>query len=77
MVLVPAEPGRTRIHDVIYQVASILPSKGRPTKIIDELVAGPPGRHRGCTEIVIGRHCAVVPTARIHAETCDIRTESA
>lgn len=77
-VLVPAERGRTRIHEVIYQelVRGVIDpaSKEAYLGIIDELVAqGAQGVIAGCTEIelLIGQSDLTVPlfpTARIHAE---------
>ena len=77
-VLVPEEPGRTLIHDVIYDelVRGIISptSKAAYLAVIGELVdQGARGIVAGCTEIelLIGPGDVPVPyfpTARIHAE---------
>ncbi len=77
-VLVPPEPGRTRIHDVIYDelVRGVIDpaSKAAYLGIINELVAqGAQGVIAGCTEIelLVDQSDLAVPffpTARIHAE---------
>lgn len=76
-VLVPDEPDRTTIHDVIYDelVRGIVrpESKARYLEIIDDLVSrGATGVIAGCTEIELLIDAADVripffPSARIHA----------
>jgi len=76
-VLVPEEPGRTDVHDVIYQelVRGVISevSKARYLDIIDSLVAnGAQGVIAGCTEIELLIHQAdlqvpLFPTAYLHA----------
>ena len=77
-VLVPAEPGRTLIHNVIYNelVRGVInpASKATYLDVIGDLIAqGAQGVIAGCTEIelLIGPADLAVPlfpTARIHAE---------
>lgn len=77
-VLVPEEPGRTRVHEVIYSelVRGVISpdSKQAFVDIIGELIdQGAEGVIAGCTEIelLIGQDELAVPlfpTARIHAE---------
>lgn len=77
-VLVPDEPDRTTVHDVIYEelVRGVVDpgSKQRYLAVIDRLVArGAEGVIAGCTEIelLIGAADVPVPffpTTRIHAE---------
>lgn len=76
-VLVPEEPDRTTVHDVIYDelVLGVVDdgSRHRYLEIIDRLVAaGAEGVIAGCTEIellVEPRHVTVpyFPTTRLHA----------
>ncbi len=77
-VLVPGEPGRTRVHEVIYGelVRGVInpDSKQAYLDIIGELIhEGAQGVIAGCTEIelLLGQDDLPVPffpTARIHAE---------
>ena len=77
-VLVPQEPGRTRVHEVIYSelVRGVINPDSRQAylDIIGELIdQGAEGVIAGCTEIelLIGQDDLAVPlfpTARIHAE---------
>ncbi|MDZ7676191.1 MAG: aspartate/glutamate racemase family protein [Acidimicrobiales bacterium] len=77
-VLVPAEPDRTVVHDVIYEelVRGIVSptSKQQYLEVIDRLVDdGAEGVIAGCTEIelLLGQEDLAVPffpTTRIHAE---------
>lgn len=77
-VLVPDEPGRTLIHNVIYNelVRGIINPKSKQTylHIIDELTEkGAQGVIAGCTEIeLLIQHSDLAvplfPTARLHAE---------
>lgn len=77
-VMVPTEPERARVHDVIYQelVRGLIKpdSKRAYLEIIDALTArGAEGVIAGCTEIelLIGQDDLAVPlfpTAQIHAE---------
>ena len=77
-VLVPAEPGRTLIHNVIYEelVRGVInpTSKAAYLDVISDLIGqGAQGVIAGCTEIelLIGQADLTVPlfpTARIHAE---------
>lgn len=77
-VLVPDEPDRTVVHDVIYDelVQGVVApaSKAQYLAIIDRLVArGAEGVIAGCTEIelLVGPDDVTVPyfpTARLHAE---------
>ena len=77
-ILVPDEPGRTLIHEVIYDelVRGVInpASKKAYLDVIDDLVhAGAQGVIAGCTEIelLIGQQDLAVPlfpTARLHAE---------
>lgn len=76
-VIVPDEPGRTRIHDVIYDelVRGVVSSESKQAylEIIDQLVErGATGVIAGCTEIelLVGSDDVDVPyfpTAAIHA----------
>ena len=77
-VLVPDEPGRTLVHDVIYGelVRGIIDpaSKQAYLEVIDELVQrGAQGVIAGCTEIELllaqsDLDVPLFPTARLHAE---------
>ena len=77
-VLVPDEPGRTLIHQVIYDelVRGVLnpASKKAYLDVIDELIGnGAQGVIAGCTEIELLIQQAdlavpLFPTARLHAE---------
>jgi aspartate racemase len=77
-VLVPEEPGRKLVHDVIYEELVLGRVEGRSRtayrEIMDALVArGAEGIILGCTEItlLVGAGDAQVPlfdTTRIHAE---------
>jgi aspartate racemase len=77
-VLVPDEPGRTMVHDVIYGelVRGVInpASKQAYREVIDGLVArGARGVIAGCTEIELlieagDLNVPLFPTARIHAE---------
>jgi aspartate racemase len=77
-VLVPGEPNRTRVHQVIYGelVRGVINPASKQTylDIVDELIhEGAQGIIAGCTEIelLIGQDDLPVPffpTARIHAE---------
>jgi len=75
--LIPEEPDRTLVHDVIYRelVRGIVSPQSRTEylRIIDELRArGAEGVVSGCTEIelLVGENdagCPLFPTARLHA----------
>ena len=77
-VLVPDEPDRATIHDVIFEelVRGIVnpASKARYIEVIDRLVArGAEGVIAGCTEIELlvepqDVSCSYFPTPRLHAE---------
>ena len=77
-VLVPDEPGRTLVHEVIYGelVRGIVDpaSKQAYLEVIDDLVAqGAQGVIAGCTEIELllsqgDLDVPLFPTARLHAE---------
>jgi aspartate racemase len=77
-VLVPDEPDRATIHDVIFEelVRGIVnpASKARYIEVIDRLVArGAEGVIAGCTEIELlvepqDVSCSYFPTTRLHAE---------
>jgi len=77
-VLVPDEPDRTRVHDVIYNelVQGVVTDESRDhyLAIIDRLVAqGATGVIAGCTEIeLLVRQSDIAvplfPTAALHAE---------
>lgn len=77
-VVVPDEPDRTMVHDVIYdelvQGVIVAESKARYLRAIDRLVArGATGVIAGCTEIELlvqagDVEVAYFPTTRLHAE---------
>ncbi len=77
-VLIPDEPGRTRVHEVIYDelVRGVVNPASRQAyvEVVDELVSrGAQGVIAGCTEIELlidenDLDVPLFPTARIHAE---------